>query len=60
VRAGGSSLRDYVGSEGEPGCFQMRHWVYDRAGEPCRRCGAPVRRLVQGQRATYYCARCQR
>ncbi len=60
VRAGGSSLRDYVGSEGELGCFQMRHWVYDRAGEPCRRCGAPVRRLVQGQRATYYCARCQR
>ncbi len=60
IRAGGSSLRDYVGGEGELGCFQMRHWVYDRAGEPCRRCGALVRRLVQGPRATYYCPRCQR
>jgi formamidopyrimidine-DNA glycosylase len=60
VRAGGSSLRDYVNGAGELGCFQMRHWVYDRAGEPCRRCGESVRRIVQGQRATYYCPRCQR
>ncbi|MBM3384870.1 MAG: formamidopyrimidine-DNA glycosylase, partial [Betaproteobacteria bacterium] len=34
--------------------------VYGRAGGPCRRCGTPIRRLVQGQRATYYCPRCQR
>lgn len=60
IRAGGSSLRDYVDAEGELGCFQMRHWVYGRAGDPCRRCGAPIRRIVQGQRATYYCPRCQR
>ena len=60
IRAGGSSLRDFVGSEGKPGYFQTRHWVYGRAGEPCRRCGALVRRMVQGQRATYYCPRCQR
>lgn len=59
IRAGGSSLRDFVGGAGEHGCFQTRHWVYDRAGEPCRRCGEPVRRMVQGQRATYYCPRCQ-
>jgi formamidopyrimidine-DNA glycosylase len=60
IRAGGSSLRDYVDSAGELGCFQTRHWVYDRAGEACRRCGAQVRRIVQGQRATFYCPRCQR
>jgi len=60
IRAGGSTLRDFVGGDGELGCFQMRHWVYGRAGVPCRRCGALIRRLVQGQRATYYCPRCQR
>jgi formamidopyrimidine-DNA glycosylase len=60
IRAGGSSLRDFVGSDGVYGCFQQRTRVYDRAGEPCRDCGAPVRRIVQGQRSTYYCPRCQR
>jgi formamidopyrimidine-DNA glycosylase len=60
IRAGGSTLRDFVGGDGASGYFQSRHLVYDRAGEPCRRCGSPVRRLVQGQRATFYCARCQR
>lgn len=60
IRAGGSSLRDFVGSDGNPGYFQQSYWVYDRAGEPCRRCGAPIRRRIQGQRATFYCATCQR
>jgi formamidopyrimidine-DNA glycosylase len=60
IKAGGSSLRDFVGSDGASGYFQQRHWVYDRAGQPCRRCRAPVRRIVQGQRATYFCARCQK
>ena len=60
IRAGGSSLRDYVRSDGQPGRFQKRYWVYDRAGSPCRRCGASIRRLIQGQRATYYCPSCQR
>jgi formamidopyrimidine-DNA glycosylase len=59
IRAGGSSLRDFVGSDGSEGYFQRRAWVYDRAGEKCRRCGTPVRKIVQGQRATYFCARCQ-
>src|SRR4051812_23136337 len=52
IRAGGSSLRDYVGADGDQGYFQQRHWVYDRAGERCRRCRGKVRRIVQGQRAT--------
>lgn len=60
IRAGGSSLRDYVDGHGGLGCFQTRTRVYDRAGEPCRRCGASIRRIVQNQRATYYCPRCQR
>jgi len=60
IRAGGSSLRDYVRSDGRRGRFQTRYWVYDRAGSPCRRCGARIRRLIQGQRATYYCPSCQR
>jgi formamidopyrimidine-DNA glycosylase len=59
IKAGGSSLRDFVGSDGASGYFQQRHWVYDRAGQPCRRCGTRIRRLVQGQRATYYCPTCQ-
>jgi formamidopyrimidine-DNA glycosylase len=60
IRAGGSSLRDFVGSDGNPGYFQQRYWVYDRAGKPCRRCGTSIRRIVQGQRATFFCPRCQK
>lgn len=60
ITAGGSSLRDYVGAGGESGYFQIGAYVYDRAGLPCRTCATPIRRLVQGQRATFYCPRCQR
>ncbi|HEX9181118.1 MAG TPA: bifunctional DNA-formamidopyrimidine glycosylase/DNA-(apurinic or apyrimidinic site) lyase [Burkholderiales bacterium] len=60
ISAGGSTLRDFVGSDGNPGYFQQSYFVYDRAGEPCRRCGTPVRQLRQGQRSTYYCPHCQR
>ena len=60
IRAGGSSLRDYVGASGRRGEAQSRHLVYEREGKPCRRCGATIRRLVQGQRSTYYCPRCQK
>ena len=60
IRAGGSTLRDFVGSDGAEGYFQVRAWVYDREGKPCRRCRTAIRRLVQGQRATYFCPACQR
>lgn len=60
ILAGGSSLRDYVDSAGALGCFQTRYYTYGRDGEPCRRCRTPIRRIVQGQRATYYCPHCQR
>lgn len=60
IAAGGSSLRDYVSTDGELGYFQLQTRVYGRTGLPCKRCGTPIRRLVQGQRATYYCPACQR
>jgi formamidopyrimidine-DNA glycosylase len=60
LAAGGSSLRDFSHSDGSQGYFQQRHFVYDREGAPCRVCGTPVRRIVQGQRSTWYCPDCQR
>jgi formamidopyrimidine-DNA glycosylase len=60
IEAGGSTLRDFVGSDGEPGYFQQEYFVYDRGGEACRVCGTAVRRIVQGARSTYYCPHCQR
>jgi formamidopyrimidine-DNA glycosylase len=59
IRAGGTTLRDYYGGFGEAGWFQQELDVYGRGGEPCHRCDGPVTAIVQGQRATYYCKRCQ-
>ena len=60
LEAGGSSLRDFVGGDGNPGYFQQQYFVYGRDGQPCRLCGAPIRGLRQAQRASYFCPRCQR
>ena len=60
IAAGGSSLRDYVRSDGELGNFQRDFRVYDRAGAPCGACGRAVERVVQGARATFWCPGCQR
>jgi formamidopyrimidine-DNA glycosylase len=60
IRAGGSTLRDFVGGDGRAGYFQNEHLVYGRAGEPCARCGALVRELRLGSRSTFYCPVCQR
>lgn len=59
IARGGSTLRDFVGSDGSTGYFQLDCLVYDRAGEPCRVCGTPIRQIVQGQRSTFYCPHCQ-
>lgn len=60
LESGGSTLRDYVNATGQPGAYFALHAaVYERDGQPCRTCSAPIRRLVQGQRATYYCPKCQ-
>lgn len=59
IRQGGTTLRDFVGGEGEPGYFQQQLFVYDRYQLPCRVCGEPINRCRLGQRSTYYCAYCQ-
>jgi formamidopyrimidine-DNA glycosylase len=59
IRAGGTTLRDYVGTAGEPGQFRQKLYIYERAGERCRRCGTTIRQRVQGQRSTYFCPACQ-
>ena len=60
VAKGGSTLRDFSNAHGESGYFQLEAMVYDRAGEPCRVCGSPVRMIRQGARATYFCPVCQK
>ncbi len=59
IVAGGTTLRDFVAAEGGPGYFRVHLTVYDREGEPCPRCAAPIRRVVIAQRSSYYCPRCQ-
>jgi formamidopyrimidine-DNA glycosylase len=58
--AGGSTLRDFSDAHGVSGAYQTQAAVYDREGQPCPRCLQPVRRIVQAQRSTYFCAGCQR
>ena len=60
IAKGGTTLRDFAQPDGEPGYFRIKLNVYDRAGEPCRRCRASIKARVQGQRATYWCPSCQR
>jgi formamidopyrimidine-DNA glycosylase len=59
IRAGGTTLRDYVNPAGTPGYFRQKLYVYERSGQPCRKCGTAIRALVHGQRSTYYCPQCQ-
>ena len=60
IRAGGSSVSDYVNADGEEGFFQIEHRVYGRQGEPCRRCKSPIRRVVIAGRSAHYCPKCQK
>jgi formamidopyrimidine-DNA glycosylase len=60
IEKGGSSISDYVDAEGRKGFFQFEHRVYQRTGEPCVACGAPIRRTLVAQRGTHYCPNCQR
>ena len=59
IAAGGTTLRDFVASDGQPGYFAQRLSVYGRAGAPCDRCHGTIASRVIGQRSSYYCARCQ-
>jgi formamidopyrimidine-DNA glycosylase len=60
VMKGGSTLRDFSNADGQTGYFQLEANVYDRAGQPCNKCSGLIKRIVQGQRATYFCAKCQK
>ncbi|MBM3115872.1 bifunctional DNA-formamidopyrimidine glycosylase/DNA-(apurinic or apyrimidinic site) lyase [Jeongeupia naejangsanensis] len=60
ISAGGSTLRDFVDTEGKPGYFQLNAFVYGRNDTPCRVCGTLIRQIRIGQRTSYYCPRCQR
>jgi formamidopyrimidine-DNA glycosylase len=60
IRAGGSSVSDYVDAEGEAGFFQIQHRVYGREGLPCRVCGTHIRRIVLAARGTHFCPHCQK
>ncbi len=60
IDAGGTTLRDFVDSNGDPGYFSQRLRVYGRRDEACGQCGSAVRSRVIGQRSTFYCPRCQR
>ncbi len=60
IERGGTTLRDFVGGDGKPGYFQQELFVYGRGGEFCKRCGATLREIRLGQRASVYCGHCQR
>jgi formamidopyrimidine-DNA glycosylase len=60
IAKGGSTLRDYVDSQGEPGYFQLGYFVYGREGEPCKVCSTPIRARRIGQRNSFYCPQCQK
>lgn len=59
VRLGGSSISDFRDGNGQRGSFQLRFRVYDRAGEPCSKCGTRIRRIVLSGRSSFYCRSCQ-
>jgi formamidopyrimidine-DNA glycosylase len=59
IKAGGTTLRDFYGGDGEAGYFQQQLEAYGREDEPCRRCNTPITAIFQGQRSTYYCKTCQ-
>ncbi|MES1191213.1 MAG: bifunctional DNA-formamidopyrimidine glycosylase/DNA-(apurinic or apyrimidinic site) lyase [Steroidobacter sp.] len=59
IKQGGTTLRDYVNASGSPGYFRQKLFVYERAGESCRKCKTPIIQITQGQRSSYYCPDCQ-
>jgi formamidopyrimidine-DNA glycosylase len=60
IRAGGTTVNDYMDPDGAEGQFQLRLRAYGRTGEPCLVCKTPIKRIVVGGRSTHYCPRCQK
>lgn len=60
ITQGGTTLRDFLRQDGQPGYFKQRLQVYDRQGEACRHCGKDIQKIVISNRSTFYCSKCQR
>jgi formamidopyrimidine-DNA glycosylase len=60
IKQGGTTLRNFINSEGKPGYFKQQLMVYGRKGEPCHQCAAPIKIAKHAQRSTFYCAECQK
>ncbi|MFB3101515.1 MAG: bifunctional DNA-formamidopyrimidine glycosylase/DNA-(apurinic or apyrimidinic site) lyase [Gammaproteobacteria bacterium] len=60
IKQGGTTLRDFLNSEGKPGYFQQQLNVYGRTGQSCKKCGATIKKIKLGQRSSFYCSTCQR
>ncbi len=60
ITQGGTTLRNFIRENGEPGYFALRLFVYGKSGEPCAKCGRPIKQITQQQRSTFYCTQCQR
>ncbi|MEZ5393508.1 MAG: zinc finger domain-containing protein [Bryobacterales bacterium] len=60
IEAGGSTVMNYVNSDGVQGYFQLKTFVYGKTGEPCKVCGTPISRIVLASRSTHFCPKCQR
>ncbi len=60
IAQGGTTLRDFLRENGEPGYFRQELLVYEREGQPCRICHTPIRKIILGQRSTYFCNKCQK
>jgi formamidopyrimidine-DNA glycosylase len=60
LAAGGSSLRDFFGADGNPGYFQQEYFVYARTNQPCKICSLPIQSIHLGQRSTFFCKNCQK
>ena len=60
INQGGTTLKDFIQSDGQPGYFKQQLNVYDREGQPCQKCEALIKRVILGQRSTFYCPKCQK
>ena len=60
IEKGGSTISDFMNTKGEQGYFQIDHQVYNREGQPCNKCGAEIKKIIIGQRSSFFCSACQR
>jgi formamidopyrimidine-DNA glycosylase len=59
IEKGGSTISDFMNTKGEQGYFQIDHQVYNREGQPCNKCGAKIKKIIIGQRSSFFCSTCQ-